>query len=685
MADGGNREHAAGRNPGALAIALVLLGLGAPDASARDGAPGAWARALAIALALFSIGTAAASARAAAMSASADSARATTLAASVPPVRLAAGELAPPYPSGFTLRRVPNPRYRPPSAALPALGIGSAGAMRAIDHLRFHVARRGSSDATRLTEWQITAGEQRRSHDAIQLDAAGESRLGHDALRALALEARMGGVVAGLGDVPAIPLGRMGSLQRLRGFSVASTARTGASWRGVSGVPTPVPGLEIPRVGLAGGMIENLKLEGATTSLALFGFGRGRVKSDRAPAPGDTLAGTGGAATIDVQAPLPLGSLAFFVGAQVHDLDGARGLAAQQGWGWTLGTPGFALSIHDERATDRTRLLRTDGLSPAARREDRWNAQAWLFRRRAETHFSGVLREGGDPAVSARTMQLGASGNWGRSSWYSGADLYLSRRMLEAVDERRLSLHSGRISGAGHGLLLRFDRTTDGAGRDATQAAGELALALGRGARLSLEPRLSWDSKQAQQADAELRVSWPLQTFASRLTGSLSFGGERENDFRPALREATLALAFAPRSRDRADLEVRRRDDWGVRSYETTASYDLAAQRYDHMRGPLSSRDQGLVIARVVRADGSGVPDVLVTLDGRESRFTDATGEARFERVAPGVHLMTVEERSLPEAHQVITTNRVYVTVERGRDTDPLRFEIHRPERRTKF
>jgi hypothetical protein len=59
-----------------------------------------------------------------------------------------------------------------------------------------------------------------------------------------------------------------------------------------------------------------------------------------------------------------------------------------------------------------------------------------MLRGRAETHFTGVVREGGDPAVAARTMQAGGSGNWGASSWYSGADLYFTRRVIEGVDER---------------------------------------------------------------------------------------------------------------------------------------------------------------------------------------------------------------------------------------------------------
>jgi hypothetical protein len=44
-----------------------------------------------------------------------------------------------------------------------------------------------------------------------------------------------------------------------------------------------------------------------------------------------------------------------------------------------------------------------------------------------------------------------------------------------------------------------------------------------------------------------------------------------------------------------------------------------------------------------------------------------------------------MEERSLPAAHQPMSPSRVFVTVERGVDTAPVRFEIARPVRRAKF
>jgi hypothetical protein len=594
---------------------------------------------------------------------------------------IAASDLA-----GFTVHHVPNPRYRPPTVVAQAIGLGTIGPLRAIDHLRFQVVQRGASDPAGFSEWQLFAGEQRRDRNAFEVSAAGEERFGRQELSTMALEARMGDIVAGLGDVPSVALGRLGSLQRLRGLSVASTSSSGISWRGMSGVPTPIVGQVTPRMGIAGGMAENLKVDGATTSLALFGFGRGRIATAQALVAGDTLAGGGGAATVDVRAPLPLGTLAFAVGAQLHDLDGSPGLAAQQGVGWSLGTPTLVLGFDDERATSRTRLLRTDGFALAPAHEDRWNAQARMMRGRVETHFTGVVRDGGDPSVAARTMQLGSSGGWGRTAWYSGADVYFTRHEVEGVNERRWSLYSGRLSSTGNALLVRFDRSADDHGRDAMQLSAEGAMALARGARLSVEPRMAWDGRRPQQANTDLRVTWPFQTLAIRLTALVTLGAAPEDGYRPAVREASLAMALAPRPRDHADVEVRRRDDAGAPTYETTASYDLSAQRYESLRGPRSSRDEGLVTIHVERdGDHIGVGDVLVMLDGSDSRFTDASGVARFEEVPPGTHLVSVEERSLPTAYQVTSSSRVFITVVRGQDTDPVIFQIARPVKVKQF
>jgi hypothetical protein len=133
---------------------------------------------------------------------------------------------------------------------------------------------------------------------------------------------------------------------------------------------------------------------------------------------------------------------------------------------------------------------------------------------------------------------------------------------------------------------------------------------------------------------------------------------------------------------------VRRASEGGSAATEYSASYDTQAEMRESAsaRGWLAARDSGRLEVRVVRAgNGAGVADALVSLDGKELRFTDAGGTARFERVAPGVHLVTLEERSLPALHGAVGSTRVFVTVERGVAPDPVLFEVTRPVKRREF
>ena len=74
-----------------------------------------------------------------------------------------------------------------------------------------------------------------------------------------------------------------------------------------------------------------------------------------------------------------------------------------------------------------------------------------------------------------------------------------------------------------------------------------------------------------------------------------------------------------------------------------------------------------------------------VGLDDKELRFTDEQGYARFDRTEPGIHVVAVAERSLPEDLEVVQTGRVFVTVERGRLPDPVIFQVARPVKRKTF
>ena len=252
--------------------------------------------------------------------------------------------------------------------------------------------------------------------------------------------------------------------------------------------------------------------------------------------------------------------------------------------------------------------------------------------------------------------------------------------------ERRTSLYTGRVA-AGASMLLRAERTTNGQGRDAVRVTGETSIAVVRGARLALEPRAGWDARRFSQASLGARVTWPLAALGARIGAGLVVGAERARGFRGAVREAELALSLMPRARDRGELDLRRVDEGGGAGLEYTASYEAQQQRYESANGWFSSRrDSSRVLVQVVRSGNrSGVADVLVSLDGRELRFTDDDGIARFEHVDEGVHVVALEERSLPPQTVPATVSRVFVTVERGRITEPVVFEIGRPERRVKF
>ena len=137
---------------------------------------------------------------------------------------------------------------------------------------------------------------------------------------------------------------------------------------------------------------------------------------------------------------------------------------------------------------------------------------------------------------------------------------------------------------------------------------------------------------------------------------------------------------------DRAELEVRSLDTGGPRAFESTASYDLTAERLRNAGGWLASGDSSSIEVLVARdGNGTGVADVLVSMDGKDLRFTDEDGVARFDHVPYGVHVIAVEERSLPQNFEVVGSTRAFATVERGVPPDVLRFTIARPVRRTQF
>jgi hypothetical protein len=456
------------------------------------------------------------------------------------------------------------------------------------------------------------------------------------------------------------------------------------------GGPTPAPGAIAPRIAAAGVALEDTRFNNALLSLGVMGFGRDRVHRDPTSATFDTLPGRGALAALGWKVPLARGMLSGAQAFEVHDLDGARLTAIREGLEWNMVTRSFAGTLASERTTPGARLVGTDRLAPAPNREDRWALQARLPGGRTESHFTGVVREGGDIALETQTVTWGVSGSMGRSAWYSGADATWDARPATpeavALGERRFSLYTGGPVARGGAFQSRLDYGEHSHSPGALVASAQASVALRRGARIELEPRLGWNDGSFQQGLFTTRLSCPVSSWGGHITGTLALGMSRQQAFRTTVSEAAIAVSFSPRVRDRGQIEVRSLDPSGAAAMEYDARYDAVAERFETPGPWLASRDTARVTVRVLHnGNGTGAADVLVSLDGVTLRFTDADGVAQFEHVAPGIHTVAIEERSLPDNVMVSGSSRAFVTVEHGRVADPVTFTIGRAERVTHF
>ena len=645
---------------GPAAVALLLLGLvaiprpAAGQAAALPGAPGA-------------------------AIAGPDSAGAGLVAQAVESPPSAASDAG----AGFTIRRVANPRYR--VFASPA---GLAGRVaRVIEGTQFARAQftRRESGAFQTTDWEIAAGREGRGHDRLELWASGFRSTTDDQLRLLRLAGQNGRTEWGLGDVVPQPVGTLPWIQRLRGgMAVRALERQGA-WRALGGVvPSFSPGVGTI-AGLAGVTVDQLPWHESTMSFGVLGFGR-RALPPGAGSGADTLGGGGGAALYAARVPSALGDLTSTFVTEVHNLDGNLALAGIQALDWTLSRPWMLAVVRDQIGTANARQPGTERLSQAPSHEARASAQFRLLAGRAEAHLLGLSAAATPLAPAAHTAQAGFSAHWGASAWYSGFEFSWNRRDSTAGDERRYALQSGCVARGGSALLLRLERDTDPAGHNAYVLNGDASASLGAGLRVSFVPRLDWRSDRLDRALGIARFGCPLLGPTTRVNATVGFATERAVGYRGRLEEASIAFSFAPRSRDRGDLEVRRLEDGGACALEYGASYDLQTQLYARAPGSLVSPSTGTLTVTVVRADrAGGVPDVLVSADGKELRFTDVDGIARFTNLAPGSHAISVIETTLPALQRVVGAASAFVAIERGVAPAPLRFEIARPVRRVRF
>ncbi len=370
--------------------------------------------------------------------------------------------------------------------------------------------------------------------------------------------------------------------------------------------------------------------------------------------------------------------------AELHDLDGGAALAGLQAFDWTLNRPAVVASIRDQVGTRNARQPGTERLTAAPSHEARMSVQVRLPGAHTELHVAGLSSSASDVDPGAQTLQGGLSGNLGRSPWYSGLDFSWNRRAPLLDDERHLAVQTGCVSERGS-LLMRLERNDDNRGRDQLQFGGDASIGLAASLRVSLQPRLDWEGGRFDRSTIATRLGWSPFASSVRVNATVALSSARALGFHNEFSEATLALAFAPRPRDRAGLEARRYEEAGVRSYEYTGSYDLQSNLYSNPATP-ASQPEGTITVTVAGADSArGVPDVLGSLDGKEFRFTDGDGVARFMNTPPGSHVLSIVERSLPSAQRVVGSATVFVTVERGRAPEPIRFEIARPVRRVRF
>jgi hypothetical protein len=416
----------------------------------------------------------------------------------------------------FVVHRIANPRWRPPAtssllpSAAPALRPGM------LDHLSAQLYRSERASGPSSAEWQFLAGQQSRTQDGFEMfGALRQTPFRGTQLDALRLTGRRGIVSLSLGDQTPVVFGDWVSLQRMRGGVLRLESRETA-WTTLGGVPTPLMGTPVAPIQVVGTSLDSGHRDAARYTLTALGFRRDRTLGRLVP---DPAPGHGGLGAVGWRLPVGAGTITGTLGGQVHDLDGVRRLAMAQALAWDFATRRVAASLASARNTGGARIIGTDRFAPAPRAEDRWSLQARSAGGRFETHSTGVIRGGGDPALETRTFAAGFSGAFGRSAWYGGADAVWDRRLVS--EERRYSVQAGRALVGSATMLARFE-SVERPNRPVTLSAlGETSVSLAAGTRLELEPRLGFAEHEVQNGQLTARLSGPLGGPELRMTGTL--------------------------------------------------------------------------------------------------------------------------------------------------------------------
>ncbi|HKA25194.1 MAG TPA: hypothetical protein VKF80_09445, partial [Candidatus Eisenbacteria bacterium] len=569
------------------------------------------------------------------------------------------------------VRRAVNPRYRPPVPRVAQTRLAPPR-QNGFDHVYVQASGRGLGSDASTGDGHILLERMYGDTDRLTFDLNGYARQGIWGWRDLHAEGRRGPWLGDLGDLPAFaPVPEL-NFHASRGVFAGRDLPQGGVLAFTAGAPSPwATGDGAQFVSVSG--TELRTDSGRLTAVASgFHWADGRFAGSSA-----------WTASLGQQTPFLRGTFGTAFSLQRHDLDGPARSAAALAVDWRTLRPTYALSMRVRRASEETRVLTGEEADHAPHQELNADGQTRFWHSRAELHSSFARFAGGDSTRNWQSTQIGGSSQIGPSAWYAGWHASWNLPGASPQTVRQINTYAGRSGGSGVPLLLRVQQTYAPGSDLAWEVSGETNFALRDGARVSVEPIAEWREQKLDRAGLWLGGNRPLPWPGARLTARLRLEVDRAGNYHPGVSEASLAITLRPRPRDTWEVEMRQGGDYG--GYELTSTYDLQQARYEGVSSASRRRDASAVAVRVERADGTGVEGVLVALDGKDLRYTDGNGDAAFEGVPPGVHEMSVEERTLPDSWYVAGPTRVLFSVEKGVAPIVPRFKIARLEKRTKF
>jgi hypothetical protein len=584
----------------------------------------------------------------------------------------AAPDTAAPLPEGqLVVRHTLNPNYRPPASRVPAAHF-VAPRQNGFDHLYAQLSGRGLGSEATTGDAHFVLERMFKDTDRITTQVDGALRQGFWSGREMRLEARKGPWLGDLGDLLAFaPVPEL-DFHSARGLFAGRDLGQGAALSLIAGQPSPwATGDGAQFLALTG---QELRNEATRITAVASGFRWASGRHDGESA---------WAASLGQRSPFGGGVFGTSFALQRHDLTGRAVSAAALGFEWRMLRPTYAFTVRERRASDGIRILTDEQADLAPRDETAADLQTRFWHSRAEMHSSITRFVGGDSTRNWQSTQFGGSSQLGASPWYAGGHASWDLPGASPEIVRQIGAYLGRSGGASAPLLLRVQQTFSVGAPAAWELSGEMSVAIGGGSRMALEPMAEWRAQHLDRAGVTLGGNRALPWPGSRVTLRLRVDSDRTRAYRLGLSEASVAFTLRPRPRDTWQVEMRQGLD--VSGYELTSTYDLQQPRYVGAEAVARRRGASDVVVRVERNDGTGAEGVLVSLDNKDLRFTDANGEAVFESVTPGMHELSLEERTLPESWHITGPTRQMLSIERDVAPSITRFKIARLEKRSKF